>query len=131
MKVTLDAALRARDVSRPAPGQEALAERALPERLASHRSGAEPQPAAGGQLPDGPGHRPGPAPGPPRPRRPSRPATRRDDRAGAADAPPPAERADYERQDGGARVRRRSRFSPRPGQGSADQGRGGSSPDFS
>jgi hypothetical protein len=38
MKITLDAALRARDVSRPTPGQEALAEQALPERLASRRA---------------------------------------------------------------------------------------------
>ncbi len=58
LKVTLDAALRARDVSRLAPGQEALAEQALPERLASRRSGPEPQ-AAPAAVSQPPGNRSG------------------------------------------------------------------------
>jgi hypothetical protein len=45
LKVTLDAALRARDVSRPTASQEADAERALPDRLAVRR----PSPPGSGQ----------------------------------------------------------------------------------
>jgi hypothetical protein len=134
MKVTVDAALRARDVSRPTPAQEALAEQALPERLASRRSGPEPQaaPAAVSQPPDNRSGRPRPVPGPARPRRPTRPATGRDDRADGADAAaPPAARAEDEAQDLRLRVRRRARLARPSGQGSPDQGRGGSSPDFS
>jgi hypothetical protein len=47
LKVTLDAALRARDVSRPTAAQEAEAERALPDRLAVRR----PSPPESGQPP--------------------------------------------------------------------------------
>jgi hypothetical protein len=46
LKVTLDAALRARDVSRPTAAQESEAELALPDRLAVRR------PPMSGQLPE-------------------------------------------------------------------------------
>jgi len=132
LKITLDAALRARDVSRPSAAQEAEAERALPDRLASRRSAPGPQAAAG----DGDGPQPRIGTGP-------RPATRysdtpprpgpRQDAAGTRDPVRPA--ADPE--DGAvtardnlpehqARVRRRHRLG-----GSAGHGSGGSSPDFS
>ncbi len=68
LKVTLDAALRARDVSRPTAAQEAAAERALPGRLAwrveaaDHAAESPESLTASQQARRGPGRRP-PRPG--------------------------------------------------------------------
>jgi len=51
LKVTLDAAMRARDVSRPTATQESDAELALPERLAARRAPAGSRPPDSAQSP--------------------------------------------------------------------------------
>ena len=129
MKVTLDAALRARDVSRPTPGQEAQAEHELPERLAGRRPGPTPPETAGGQLPDGHGQQISPAPPGPAARYRGRTRGhpgRRDSGAQAPGNPRPHP----------PRVRRRSRLQRIAGPGDvpadgAYDGSGGSSPDCS
>jgi hypothetical protein len=76
LKVTLDAAMRARDVSRPTAAQESDAELALPDRLAARR------PPASNPLPE-PGRRqPGPGPGPGPQARPPRRTPPRDNTPG-------------------------------------------------
>ena len=155
LKVTLDAALRARDVSRPTPGQEAAAELALPEKLAGHRSPPEPQETRDSPHRDSLSGKPGPAPGRPRPRRPPQSAAARPDpgRAspnaaspgaaspGAASpgtaspgtanprkADPGAAAADHGHDESPPRpqrTRRRSRLSRPPTEGSAGQARTG------
>jgi hypothetical protein len=60
LKVTVDAALRARDVSRPTAAQQADAERALPDRLAARRTPPPEsgQPPASGDAAIRPSRRP-------------------------------------------------------------------------
>jgi hypothetical protein len=128
MKVTLDAALRARDVSRPTPGQEAQAERELPERLAGRRPGPTPPETPGSQPVDGTASKPRP----PRPTRPPGTPAGRADTPAAATVEQPSGRP----RPHPPRARRRSRLQHRAGPGDvpadgAYDGSGGSSPDCS
>ena len=132
MKITVDAAMRARDVSRPLPADEAAAEaeaaaprsawpgdlgrpaRPPPEqavvpdlaalRAASQRKGTRRRPDHPG-APDYPDHPSHPGGGPPRPRRRRRPG-------GAAVAPAPAGGRRIARQSASARVRIRAALTP-------------------
>jgi hypothetical protein len=157
LKVTLNAAMRARDVSRPTAAQESDAELALPDRLAARRPPmSSPLPEPGPEQP--PRDKPAPPrPAPPRPapprlrrapgRRPFRPGgaaadTPQEDNTAAPDSP---DLQTPDAPDRHPRMRRRNRLGrladnarrdpsgdpgaevTRPGPPS-DQGSGGNSP---
>jgi hypothetical protein len=61
MKVTVDAAMRARDVSRPLADQEAAARDARPEPARAREEAAARGPGSQAQAPDGPAGIPGAA----------------------------------------------------------------------
>lgn len=126
LKVTLDAALRARDVSRPGPVHEEAAARALPEQLAVRRRpaespGARPY-AAVSQPPVPPPRSPQPVTAQsPKPA----PASRGQEGGAMPGGSPRPEQPDKP-QPRRPRTRRRRRLGRL-----ADHGSGGSSPDFS
>jgi hypothetical protein len=132
LKVTLDAALRARDVSRPTPADEETAERALPEQLAMRRRpGGAPdaQGAAADSRPPRPGGRV-PQPDPGRPPKPGPPGQGKDDRGQDHGGTGGDGGKRPEQQDNAQTRQPRTRRRQRLGR-LADHGSGGSSPDFS
>jgi hypothetical protein len=131
LKVTLDAAMRARDVSEPSAAQEAQAELDLPAVVSVRRAVPAPRPPAG--PPADNGSRPRPIPGPGRQPRPHQPASR-DEQAGPDQQPgfrprgpqPDGSARDEPESSVQPRMRRRSRLARTADQGSGDRG-----PDFS
>jgi len=157
MKITLDAALRARDVSRPTPAQEALAELSLADLPARPRQQVEQearpdQPAAAGRGARQQGRRPGRRAGRPGPALPVRgpgaaPNQPGQPSAGKNSADKDTAQEDRAREDTAGqnaaiqnarphaqagRKRARPRVRRRYGLGQhPDQGSGGSSPELS